>query len=217
MKNISLLLILLSMCSVVEPCLFAAPASSKTIGVAGQTYAIAEEDAMSEIEAKLRSTDWSKVIDKKKVRQMVMNYKPKGLKHVPRATSDNVYTVDMTYTLDSDIRGRDGSVVYPKGYTYNLLQYITFPRKLVFINAEDKVQVNWFRSSGYLKDISTMLAITEGAYYSLAKSLGIPVYYASDKMIEKFNIRHVPAVVMQNGYYMEVHEYDPEPASKVRH
>lgn len=201
---IGLFCIILTCLSVICPTF----CSAKTIGVVGQTYSITEKDALSEMQERANNVDWSKTLDKKKAEKQVKNYKPKNLKSLPRAVADKVYSVDMTYTLDMDIKDANGSLVYPKGYTFNPLQYVSLPNNLVFINGDDKLQIEWFMSSEYAKDINTMLMLTDGNYYNVNKKLKIPVYYATSDMLDRFGIRAVPSVARQSGDVMEVRQFD---------
>ncbi|MFX8032056.1 hypothetical protein ABTK54_19915, partial [Acinetobacter baumannii] len=41
------------------------------------------------------------------------------------------------YTLESEIRLPDGTLLYPKGYTFNPLAYVTLPQRLVVVHPRD--------------------------------------------------------------------------------
>ena len=56
------------------------------------------------------------------------------------ARKERTFLVDMTYTLDRDIADEKGNVVYPKGYTFNPLDYITYPGTLVILDGNSPTQ-----------------------------------------------------------------------------
>jgi len=123
----------------------------------------------------------------------------------------------MTYTLQMDVPDGKGGVLYPKGYTFNPLDYITFARTLVVINGSDPEQVKWFAASEYRGRIDVMLLLTEGPYRSLGKKLDSPMFYADSLLIERLRLAAVPSTVRQEGKVMVVHEYGiPGSAPRVR-
>ena len=139
----------------------------------------------------------------------VRNFIPedvKEMKTIGAAKKDRTFLVDMTYALQRDIRDDKRNIVYPAGYAFNLLSYVTYPNTLVILNGKRPEQVRWFEESPYAKDIRIALLLTEGSYSELSKSLKRPVFYASMKLIEAFRIQAVPSVVRQSGAYMEVTE-----------
>ena len=184
--------------------LFASGAHAKDLGTFGATYAIAERDALAEIEQKAKGIDWSKVIK----RTSVEKYEgPSDRANLPRAASDRSFPVDMTYTLQMDIPDGKGGVLYPRGYTFNPLDYVTFARTLVVINGNDPEQVKWFVTSEYNGRIDVMILLTEGPYRSLGKKLDVPLFYADSTIVERLRLSAVPSVVRQEGRNMVVSEF----------
>ena len=121
---------------------------------------------------------------------------------------DKVFEVDMTGSIKEDIVGRDGVVIYPKGYKYNPMEYVFMRRILVFINGKDEKQIQWYKLSPYPADMRTMLLITDGSYLSVRKKLGTPsVYYANREIIDRMGIKALPSVAVQKGTELEVRQY----------
>lgn len=172
------------------------------IGVVGKTYSITERDALEEVEARAKKVNWKKEMAKIKPEK----YRPKGLQSLPRVQKAESFIIDMTYTLDRDIPDGKGGVLYPRGYTFNPLDYMPFNRIMVVINPEDKEQVAWFKKSPYAGRIDTKLLISEGSYVDAAKAVGRPVFYAVSKIVDRFNLRAVPSIVYQEGKLIRVDE-----------
>lgn len=180
---------------------------AKNLGVVGATYGIDEKDALSEIQERAKTVDWSKYINKDKTERLVKGYMPAaGLSFLPRAERDRTFAVDMTYTLPFDIPDGKGGILYPKGYTFNPLDYLGYKLTLVVIDGSDKEQVEWFKRSKYFKDHTTKVLLSGGAYLSISDSLKRPVYYADQRVIEKFHLQAVPSAITPKDRVMEVNE-----------
>ena len=174
------------------------------LGSFGATYSIAEKDAIEEIEEKAGNTDWSKHFNKEKMEKAVKGYRPENLVRLPRAGENRSFNVDMTYTLDFDITDNHGQILYPKGFTFNPLDYIDFPRTLIVIDATDEDQVAWLKSSEHV--YTATILITDGAFWDLSNSLGRALFYADKQIVERLKIKAVPSIIKQSGRYMEVKE-----------
>jgi len=184
-------------------------ASAEVLGTFGATYGIAEKDALTEIKEHAKKVNWNTKLDKKAMTRRIKEYKPAGLPILPVTKENRTFLRDMTYTTEIDVPDGRGGILYPKGYTFNPLEYLTLSKIIVFIDGSDKKQVKWFEKSPYLKDINTLLILTNGSYYELMKRFKRPVYYAVRNVIARMGIEHVPAVAVQKGRYMEISEYVP--------
>ena len=184
-------------------------ASAEVLGTFGATYGIAEKDALADIKDHAKKVNWDTVVDKKAMTRRIKKYKPSGLPMLPVTKENRSFLRDMTYTTEIDVPDGRGGILYPKGYTFNPLEYLTLPNSIVFIDGSDKKQVKWFENSPYLKDINTMLILTNGSYYELNKRFKRPVYYAVRNIVARMGIEHVPSVAVQKGKYMEISEYGP--------
>jgi len=176
---------------------------AKVLGTFGMTYRISERDAQAEIEERARQVDWSKVLDKRKVE----NYQgPPDRVSLPRAKRNRSFPVDMTYTTVIDVPDGKGGILYPKGYTFNPLDYVTYPKTLVVIDGSDQEQVKWLAASEYDKRLDVTLLLTEGSFGTLSMRVSRPLFYADRKMIERLKLKAVPSVIKQKGRLMEVTE-----------
>jgi conjugal transfer pilus assembly protein TraW len=176
---------------------------AKVLGTFGMTYRISERDALTEIEERSRQVDWNKVLDKRKVE----NYQgPPDRMNLPRAKRNRIFPVDMTYTTEIDVPDGKGGILYPKGYTFNPLDYVTYPKTLVVINGNDPAQVKWLAASEYDKRLDVTLLLTEGNFGTVAQRVSRPVFYADRKIVERLKLKAVPSVIKQNGRLMEVTE-----------
>ena len=183
------------------------PVWAVDLGTFGAMYPIAEPDALAEMKAKAARVDWKKYLDREKLTRRVREYRPKDLERLPAAGRDRTFLADMTYTLDMDIPDGKGGILYPKGYTFNPLDFVTLDRTLVIIDGSDARQVEWFRKSAWRGDVKAMLLLTGGNWYKVQEKLKRPVFYAEKRMVAKLGLKAVPAVAVQKGRNMEVREY----------
>ncbi len=181
--------------------------SAVDLGTIGATYPIREKDALVEIQEKASTLKQSRITAE--LQKAVRSYRPgdsQGRAALRTAKEERTFTVDLTHTVELDIPDGRGGILYPKGYRFNPLDYVNYPRTLVVINGADTKQVEWFRNSPYSKDLNVTLLISDGSYRHLAKKLKRPVFYATSAIIEKFRLRAVPSIIAQKGRVMEVRE-----------
>lgn len=185
---------------------FVGIATAKHLDTISRVYPVAETDALDEIRESAARVNRQAAIDPEMSRTKIQHFRPDTLHPLPPAKTDKVFQVDMTYSLESDIPDGKGGVLYPKGYAFNPLDYVNLTSILVVIDAEDKRQVEWFKSSPYGSDYHTRLLLSGGDYYDLAEQLMRPVFYLMDDVAERLHLAAVPSVVRQNGKKLEVTE-----------
>lgn len=179
---------------------------AKHLDTAGNLYPIVEPDALSEIREAAARVDWEKVINREQKLAMIKNFRPVDLHPLPVAKEDKLFLVDMTYTLDSDIPDGKGGVLYPKGFTFNPLDYVSLTSVLVVIDAGDRRQVDWFKVSPYAEDYRTRLILSGGDYYDLSEELDRPLFYLREAVARRLQLAAVPSVVRQQDNMLQVRE-----------
>jgi len=179
---------------------------AKNLGTFGTTYPILEPDALGEIEKRTKEVDWEQFFNKEKYEKTVKSYRPPNLKTLPRSETTNTFTVNMSYILNTDIPDGNGGILYPRGYAFNPLDHVFVPTIIIVLNGNDTEQVEWFKASKYAGDTKVTLLLTEGPYFELSENLKRPVFYANQKIIDRFKLKTVPSVVMQKKSLMEVQE-----------
>jgi len=179
---------------------------AKHLGTVGNVYPIGEPDALAEIREAVARVDWEKAIDRQHKLEMIKNFRPRDLHPLPAAKLDKSFLVDMTYTLDSDIPDGKGGVLYPRGFSFNPLDYVSLTSVLVVIDAGDRWQVDWFKTSPYAEDYRTRLILSGGDYYDLSEELDRPVFYLMDTVARRLKLAAVPSVVGQQDNMLQVRE-----------
>ena len=91
----------------------------------GPTSAVIESDLVDELRQRAVS------VDVEQLRHAQAGYQPANLHALPRATKDATTMVDLTHTLEQDVQDANGQVLYPAGFTFNPLRYVSLSGALV--------------------------------------------------------------------------------------
>jgi conjugal transfer pilus assembly protein TraW len=209
MRTAAVIAMLLAVCSA------SAYAAVRNLGTVGTTYEIEEPDALQEIEERAAAVDPESV--RKELKQKFINYRPSDMTSLPPATTDYSYTVDVSHTLEYDIPSVDSEgnvtgVLYPRGYTFNPLDYLPAdPPPLVVFNGTRKEELEWVRN--HYAGENVMLLTTAGSFRDITESMMTPVYYLTRIIAEKLELKHTVSVVYRKGHQLQVdvHAIDENP------
>jgi len=182
------------------------PGLARILGTFGKTYPIIERDALEEIQERAAQINWKTELDRIKPEK----FRPQGLPELPRAVEDSSFLVDMTFTLSFDIPDGKGGTLYPKGYRFNPLDYLSFNQTLVIFDGDDPLQIAWLRSSGLLSKNDTVLLLSRGSFVDVGKGLDWLVYYVTPQMVDRFHLRATPSIIRCQDKLMEVEEVKVE-------
>ena len=176
----------------------AARAATSTIG---RTWPIIEPDALAEIEAAMGRqppnmaaafgprSDWSAL-------------KPASL---ASARKSQLRSVVPFYTLEFDLTLPNGKVLYPKGFTFNPLTYISLPQRLVVVHPGD---LAWAARTASLTDwiLITVGGKAEEDALSLGERIGRPVFILEERVKQRLGLTVAPVIVRQVGQRLELSE-----------
>ncbi|WP_421198531.1 hypothetical protein [Aeromonas enteropelogenes] len=165
--------------------------------VIGQTYDVKEPDALTEIEQKAASVDWNKALNKPVDQWTALQ----GIK-LPFATEDRSRSVIPFYTTEFDIKDKSGRVTYPKGFTFNPLEFVTLPQRIVII---DPLQEQWLQDHARVTD---QIIFTHGNVFKAKERLNVPIFILDDKTRSRLDIKVVPTIVEQKGKMLVLHEFE---------
>ena len=166
----------------------------------GPTSAVVETDLGEELRQRAVS------VDVEQLRNAQARYQPANLHVLPRATKDTTTRVDLTHTLEEDVQDANGQVLYPAGFTFNPLQYVSLSGALVVIDGSDPEQVAWFKGSPYGANRRALLLLSGGLAAALRDELQRPVAYLTEDLAQRLQLRAVPSVVMEHDQHLTVRE-----------
>ena len=166
----------------------------------GRTYSFVEQDIREEFKQKATGIDIEALLNTHN------RYQPANLHTLPRAASDRVFTVDLTHTLDHDIKDSQGNLLYPQGFTFNPLQYARLSGGLVVIDGSHPEQVEWFKMSPYFQNQRAILLLSGGYAAEVKQALQRPVYYLTHDIAARLQLKAVPSVVVEQDNKLTVRE-----------
>ena len=166
----------------------------------GPTSAVIETDLAEALRQRAVS------VDVERLRSAQARYQPANLQALPRATKDAITMVDLTHTLQQDLVDAQGTILYPRGFTFNPLRYVSLSGALVVIDGSDPEQVAWFKGSPYGSNRRALLLLSGGVAAPLRDELRRPVAYLTEDIAQRLQLRAVPSVVMEQDQHLTVRE-----------
>ncbi|WIW90270.1 conjugal transfer protein TraW (plasmid) [Sphingobium sp. V4] len=170
-------------------------ASTSTIG---RTWPIAERDAMAEIEA--RAARAPSLASRLGPRSSWSALRAAPLR---QARVDRVRSLVPFYTVEEDIRLPDGRLLYPKGFTFNPLDYVSLPQRLVIVHPRD---LGWALKQARFTDF---ILLTAGDALDLSERSGRPLFILEERVKERLGLTVAPVIVAQQGKKLMLTEYAP--------
>lgn len=177
-----------------------AHAATSTIG---RTWPIAEPDAMSEIEARVANAP-----------DMASHFGPRASWSAMKAAAlqvapaDHIRSIIPFYRLDEEIRLPDGRVLYPKGFTFNPLDYVTLPQRLVIVHPRD---LAWALKTARVTDF---ILLTAGDALALSERTGRALFILEERVKERLGLTVAPVIVAQEGKKLVLREYAPQRSAR---
>ncbi|WP_323810173.1 conjugal transfer protein TraW [Sphingobium baderi] len=174
------------------------PARAGTATI-GRTWPIAEPDAMAEIEARAARQP----VD------MAKNFGPRANWSAMQAASLGVTTQARTrsvvpfYILNFDIKLPDGTMLYPKGYAFNPLTYVSLPQRLVVVHPRD---LGWAIRTARPTDF---ILLTAGDALALGEKIGRPLFILEERVKDRLGLTVAPVIVAQAGQRLLLTEVPP--------
>ena len=197
-------LILISVSSLFVSQAVMAATAVRDLGTAGATYPVVEPDLVTELKNQALRQHTTR--DTVQLQDQLKTYQPANLHTLPHATADRSFLVNMNYTVTQDVVDGEGTIIYPRGFIFNPLDYLRFPGGLVVIDGADPLHITWFQNTNYAKNDQARLLLSDGSAYELSRQLKRSVFYLTTDIAERLQLAAVPSVVVQEGRDVRVHE-----------
>lgn len=192
--------------------LAAGAALAKDLGTQGRVWPIEEVDMRQLVAESAARVDWAAV---EKQRQDSVSEALNSLpgRTLPTAAQTEVAWIDPSITIASDIRapvrGADGKlqwqVLYRAGQRINPLTHVRPTTAMLFFDGSSRDQVEFVKAVLARNPLTIAPIDTAGRNpQRLAEDVGQPVYFASDQMLERFSVRHVPALLFPGSGVREL-------------
>ena len=196
--------------SVATTCL-AALANAQDLGVIGPVYPIAEPSLLEVILSKLRDAETSGLLAKlqrdaqSSARRAVEQ--PQAITNVKRTRTARTFYYDPSIVVPYAITDAEGRIIVAPGTKVNPLDTVSLSKRLLFFDARDPQQLTRARTLIDQHHGRVKLILTGGSYLDLMRRWKLPVFFDQQGVLtEKLRIRHVPALVYQEGKRLRIDE-----------
>lgn len=178
-------------------------------GVVGQTFPIIETDLLSVIEQRLTKLQASGGIDRMNAefarRAEAKVRRPTPVAGITPATQARVWAFDPTIVIEKDVKDQKGNYVARAGQTVNPLDFVAMHQALVFVDGDDKAQMEWATSQ--YSDLKAKIILVSGSPIEEMTARKRRFYFDQEgRLTGKFGVRHTPAIAEQDGKVIKVSE-----------
>lgn len=185
-------------------------------GVVGQTFPIIETDLLSVIEQRLTKLQASGGIDRMNAefarRAEAKVRRPTPVAGITPATQARVWAFDPTIVIEKDVKDQKGNYVARAGQTVNPLDFVAMHQALVFVDGDDKAQMEWATSQ--YSDLKAKIILVSGSPIEEMTERKRRFYFDQEgRLTGKFGVRHTPAVAEQDVKVIKVSEIKLKGAS----
>jgi conjugal transfer pilus assembly protein TraW len=205
------LILILSLCITAVALTMTNIAYCKDLGVYGQTYLVQEDDLLDFILKRVKNMqtngEWSRL--QNQFRDNVANHadRPQPVKFMERATKDSSWNYDPTITVPYDLTNENGRVFAKAGQKVNPLRIVKLHSSLVFFDGDDEKQVSWIQNFLLTQKGKIKLILVAGSISVEEKKFKAQIYFDQEgRLTKRFLIRHVPAIVSQDGDTLKISE-----------
>jgi conjugal transfer pilus assembly protein TraW len=186
-------------------------ARAQDLGVIGPVFPIAEPSLLEVILSKLREAEATGVLARIQ-RETQANVKrgieqPAPVERITKTIKARSFYYDPSIVVPYAIADAEGKVIVTPGTRVNPLDTVSLSKALLFIDARDPAQVGRARSILDERGGKVKVILTGGSYLDLMRRWKRPVFYDQQGALsEKLGIRHVPALVSQEGKKLKIEE-----------
>lgn len=186
-----------------------APAMARDYGQHGAVFAVIEPDLLAMIRNKLTRLQDSGAIERMNQefarRSEARIRRPDPVVGIGLATSPRSWIYDPAITIDHDVFDTKGNAIARAGQRVNPLDFVTVRQSLVFIDADDRDQLEW--AMRRYTDLNAKIVMVKGAPLEAMTRWRRRFYFdQGGYLTARFGIHAVPAVVEPAGKVMRVSE-----------
>lgn len=192
-------------------------AEARDYGQHGAVWPVIEPDLLQQIKARLTyleaSGETARLNYELKRRTIARVNRPAPVAGLTLAATLRRWSFDPTITVDADITDDKGRTIITRGTRVNPLDTVPLRGPLVFLDGDDRAQVDW--AMARFGATQAKFILVGGAPLELMKARQRRFYFdQGGKLTQHFSIRAVPAVVEQQGRALLVTEQPPRTARR---
>ncbi|MCB2061479.1 MAG: type-F conjugative transfer system protein TraW [Novosphingobium sp.] len=186
------------------------PATARDYGQQGTVWAITEPDLLAQIHGRLAALEASgetkKLNERLKQRTIARVNRPSPVAGLVRAEAPRSWLFDPTIAVAENITDDKGRVIIAAGTRVNPLDSVPLRQALVFLDGDDPEQLAWATKT--YAGTRAKFILVAGAPLELMKTRQRRFWFDQEgKLVRRFGIHAVPAVVEQQGRQLKVSEH----------
>lgn len=176
-------------------------------------YPITEPDLLQEIQNKLldkqKSGELKRLQDEAIARSKNSIRNPKPVAGLIRTQTPRQFLYDPSIIVDQDYATPDGQLIAQRGQRFNPLSVMPLETPFLFWDGRDEEQL--LVAKHYLDQYPQLkLVLVGGSWIDIQKRLDHKVYFdQAGKLVQKFGITQVPALLTQKDLFFSIEELDP--------
>lgn len=179
------------------------------LGVVGSTYEISERDVLELITSKLKQMEQSgelaKYQEDHKNKVIASIEHPRPLTGFTATETAATHYYDPSMVTQKDIVDATGKLLYRRGTKVNPLDYISWNTYLLFVDGRDEKQLVFSKKIVATSDRPVKIVLVAGEPLALMRKWKSSVYFdQGGKLIKRFAITQVPAIVRQEGKRLRI-------------
>ncbi len=188
--------------------LIASTGWAENLGNYGEVFPVIEEDIRKVIMSRLEEMNarGELIRHQRELTNRTAEHaiRPKPLSLMPTTTPET-YRVDPSVMVTKDVYTEGHVLLAKAGTRLNPFEHVPFSKALFFFNGDDRKQVTWVKK--HYKDYKHVKFILTGGDIRDAAEIFGRIYFDQGGTIsQRLEIRHVPAVVVQDGLFWKVTE-----------
>lgn len=185
------------------------------LGIHGETYPIKEKNFKILLYEKYNQLNLTDIEKKVKV-NATSSFKIKT--NIETCKKTQVRTYYPTVKLDQDLKLPFANTIQKEKGTYNILkeQKVFFPYNIIFIDADDEVQVELARLYKQQLNAKIRVFVAKGNYLKLRENKTFRYSKISREGLESkaFNLKCLPSIYTQKDNSLIINEYNPNDLMK---
>lgn len=190
-----------------------AETQAKDLGVHGDLFPITEPDILMVIQAKLTALGNAGEIDRLnrefRDRAVASIKRPPVINGIQHTSEPRQWFFDPTITVAEDITDNEGRLIHAAGTRVNPLEIMGLTQKILFIDGDDKDQVEWALTERIAAGRAKIILVS-GAPLELMETHKVPFYFDQRGLLtSRFQIAQVPASIEQIGSLLSISEVKP--------
>ena len=184
---------------------------AKNLGTIGQVYSINEVDFLDFIRSRASVMQQNGLVNKLQndMQKSAALYRdrPTPVVGLTQATESKSWLFDPSIVLDHDVTAQDGKTIALQGTRVNPLVHVSLSKTLIFYDADDKKEIEWLTRIDKKLKGKTKLILVKGSVLVEEKRLSKQIYFdQAGRLTTRFNIKHVPALIFQEGTLLRISE-----------